>query len=281
MALLVDKLGSRSAEHVSTVDAGAVRAYAAATNDDSSAYRSGEAVPPVFGVVPTWRCFMDVASEVVPPELFPMVVHWEHDMHFHQPLRPGLMLVTQAEAYNVRAGLPGARFTARIESRDADGAPVLEQYSTLLIRGSSGGESTGPDKPPHQFPRSARGAAVGELTVHVDDDQTYRYRDASGDEMPIHVDEAFARRVGLPGVIVHGLCTMAMCSQAVVRTVAGGDPTRVRRLAVRFARPVFPGSDVTTSLYSAGRRDRVSAYPFEAASSGTVVIKDGLAEVED
>ena len=60
--------------------------------------------------------------------------------------------------------------------------------------------------------------------MHVDDDQTYRYRDASGDLMPIHVDDEFARSVGLPGIIAHGLCTMAMCSQAVVTTVAGGDP---------------------------------------------------------
>ena len=65
---------------------------------------------------------------------------------------------------------------------------------------------------------------MGTFSVHVDDDQTYRYRDASGDTMPIHVDDELARSVGLPGIIAHGLCTMAMCSQSVIATVAGGDP---------------------------------------------------------
>ena len=144
----------------------------------------------------------------------------------------------------------------------------------------SDGESGGPEKPDHAFPEDVRAKKVGELTVHVDDDQTYRYRDASGDTMPIHVDDAFAKSVGLPGIIAHGLCTMAMCSQAVVKTVAEGDPSRLRRLAVRFSKPVFPGNDVVTTIYDAGERDGRRAYAFEATSNGDVVIKDGLAEVE-
>ena len=119
------------------------------------------------------------------------------------------------------------------------------------------------------------------FTVHVDDDQTYRYRDASGDTMPIHVDDAFAKSVGLPGIIVHGLCTMAMTSQAIVKSVAGGDPARLKRLAVRFSKPVFPGKDVVTTIYDAGTRDGRHVYAFEATSNGDTVIKDGLAEVAE
>jgi acyl dehydratase len=127
---------------------------------------------------------------------------------------------------------------------------------------------------------------VGEHKIHVDDDQTFRYRDASGDTMPIHTDDEVAKRVGLPGIIAHGLCTMAMCSQAVVRTVADGDPSRLRRLTVRFSKPVFPGDDVVTSVYDAGEMtgpDDASprrAYAFEAATANGRVVKDGRAEVE-
>ena len=119
------------------------------------------------------------------------------------------------------------------------------------------------------------GEPAATFTVHVDDDQTYRYRDASGDTMPIHVDDDFAKSVGLPGIIVHGLCTMAMCSQAVVKTVAGGDPSRLKRLAVRFSKPVLPGNDIVTTVYELGD----GAYAFEATSAGATVIKDGRAEV--
>jgi hypothetical protein len=68
---------------------------------------------------------------------------------------------------------------------------------------------------------------------------------------------------------------MAMCSQAVVKTVAGGDPGRLKRIAVRFSKPVLPGNDVATTIYDLGGGE----YAFEASSGGEVVIKDGRAEV--
>src|SRR5215212_9065106 len=124
----------------------------------------------------------------------------------------------------------------------------------------SEGERGGLDKNDQDFIELAREKKVGELTVHVDDDQTYRYAEASGDNMPIHLDENVAKSVGLPSIIAHGLCTMAMCSQAVVKTVADGDPARVKRLAVRFAKNVFPGNDVVVSIYDAGTAGGRHAY---------------------
>jgi acyl dehydratase len=74
---------------------------------------------------------------------------------------------------------------------------------------------------------------------------------------------------------------MAMTSQAIVKSVAGGDPARLKRLAVRFSKPVFPGNDIVTTIYDAGVRDDRHAYAFEATSNGDTVIKDGLAEVAE
>jgi acyl dehydratase len=274
MALPIEKLGTRYEERTEAIDAERAKAYAAATNDDNPAYESGKYAPPVFGVVPTWDAMLLSAADVIPPDALPFIVHGEQDMHFHQALVPGTVLTTAAEAYNVRVGSSGTRFTSRIVSNDPSGKLVMEVFSTTFIRGMSDGESGGPDKPDHSMP-AAPGDPVATFTVHVDDDQTYRYRDASGDTMPIHVDDAFAKSVGLPGIIVHGLCTMAMCSQAVVKTVAGGDPGRLRRLAVRFSKPVLPGTDVTTTIYDLGGGE----YAFEASSNGETVIKDGRAEV--
>ena len=277
MALPVDKLGTRYEERTATIDPDRAKQYAAATNDDNPAYDSGKFAPPVFGVVPTWEAMGLAVADVVPSESMMMIVHGEQDMHFRQPLTPGMTITTRAEAYSVRVAGSGTRFTIRVTSDDGSGQPVLEQFITMFIRGMADGESAGPDKPDHSFPEDARANPVGEFTVHVDDDQTFRYRDASGDMMPIHVDENFAKSVGLPGIIAHGLCTMAMTSQAVVKTVAGGDPSRVKRLAVRFAKNVFPGDDVTTRIYKIDD----TSYAFEAVSSrGDTVISNGRAEVE-
>jgi acyl dehydratase len=281
MALPLDKLGTTYGPATTVIDADRARAYAAATNDPNPAYEAGKVAPPVFGVVPVWPTMFEAVGDIVPPEAAMFIVHGEQDMHFLQPLVPGQTLVTRSEAYSVRVGGSGTRLTVRVRSDEADrGEPVLDQYVTLFIRGMADGESGGPDKPGHDFPEDARERPVGEHSVHVDDDQTFRYRDASGDTMPIHVDEDFAKSVGLPGIIAHGLCTMAMCSQSVITTVAGGDPARLRRLAVRFAANVFPGNDVVTSIYQAGERAGGGAvYAFEATSQGALVVKNGLAEV--
>lgn len=281
MGLPVEKLGTRYEGRSAVVDPDRAKAYAAATNDDNPAYESGKYAPPVFGVVPTWDALALVVADFVTPEMFMMLVHGEQDMHFHQPLVPGRTLVSVGEAHSIRVSGSGTRFTTRIEATDAeDGSLVLELYNTVFIRGLADGDSGGPDKPDHALPDGVRAHKAGEYTVPVDEDQTYRYRDASGDRNPIHVDEEFARSVGLPGIILHGLCTMAMAGQAVVRTVADGDPARLKRLAVRFSGNVLPGNDVTTTLYDAGSADGRRAYAFEAHSAGRPVIRNGRAEIE-
>ena len=169
----------------------------------------------------------------------------------------------------------GTRFTMRVASADEAGAPVVEQVATMLIRGVEPGADGGPTPPSHAFPPDAKAAKLASSAGSVDLDQARRYAEASGDRNPIHVDDAAAKAVGLTGVILHGMCTMALCGRNVVDELAGGDPTRLRRLAVRFHRPVFPGNDLVTTMYDAGP----GSYAFEAASAGKVVIRDGRAEV--
>jgi acyl dehydratase len=93
--------------------------------------------------------------------------------------------------------------------------------------------------------------------------------------MPIHLDVEFARKVGLPGIIVHGLCTMAFASHAVISQICPHDPARLRRLAVRFSAPALPSHTISTSTW----RTDAGSYSFETvASDGARVITDGRAE---
>jgi acyl dehydratase len=282
MAVDLSTLGTTSEPFDFLVEPERAKAYAAATNDDNPAYASGEYAPPVFAVVPVFDALGAAAVGLIPAEMAMFIVHGEQDMHFHQPLKPGVTLSSTTTPLSVRGAGSGTRITIRTESKDkATGDLVCSQYFTVFVRGLTGAEDGGPDKPAHDFPEAAREKPVGEpYVVHVDDDQTFRYRDASGDMMPIHVDENFAKQVGLPGIIAHGLCTMAMTSQAVIQRVCGGDPAKLERLAVRFAANVIPGNDVETQLYDAGATEGgLASYAFEATSAGAVVIKNGWAEV--
>ncbi len=281
MAFALEKLGTWSPEREFKVEADATRAYAAATNDPIPADRDGDVAPPVFAVVPIWGSLTEAMAAVTPPEVLLLVVHGEQDMRFHQPIVPGMVLRSRAAPVGIRVKLSGTTVVAKVESRDDRGDLVVEHYMTSFFRGVSDGEGAGEEAPSHKLDGAVKAAdPVAVITQQIDADQTYRYADASGDRMPIHLDEEVARQVGLPGIIIHGLCTMAFTSWAVVQEVGGNDPTRLKRLAVRFSRPVLPGQAITTRIWHVGARDGVTTYGFETTNpDGDLVIKNGLAEV--
>jgi len=80
------------------------------------------------------------------------------------------------------------------------------------------------------------GDVVGPVTVPVSRETLVAYANASGDQNPIHQDEAFARSVGLPDVIAHGMWTMG--ASATVVTDWAGDAGRVVEFGTRFIKPV-------------------------------------------
>jgi acyl dehydratase len=252
-------------------------AYAEATNDEHPKHLSGEVAPPVFAVVPVFEVLGPSMGTVVPGELFMTVVHGEQDFVFHQPIVPGMTLVSRAAPVGVHGARSGVQVVAKAITETQSGEPVVEQYMTAFFRGAQLDVHEGEPVTQHGFPEELRGTdPLGSVTHAYDDDQTQRYSKASGDPMPIHLDDNFAKQVGLPGIIVHGMCTMAFASRAVVQTACPDDPTRMRRLAVRFSKIVQPSEKVTTSVWDAGD----GRFPFETVSdNGNVAIKDGLAEV--
>jgi acyl dehydratase len=92
-----------------------------------------------------------------------------------------------------------------------------------------------------------------ELVNTFSREQIARYAEASGDRNPIHLDDDFARSVGLPGVIAHGLLQMGLLARVA------GPPSRLRRLSCRFAGMVRPGDTVTFSATEDGGQVQLSA----------------------
>jgi len=281
MGFAVEKLGQWTDGPEFKVDAERTIAYAAATNDPIPAHQSGELAPPVFAVVPIWDTIAAAMAGVTPPEVLLLVVHGEQDMRLHKPITPGMVLSSTAAPVGIHVKPNGTTVVVKVESRDQSGDLVAEQYMTSFFRGVSDGEGGGEEAPKHKLEGATKSTEpVASVTQQIDTDQTYRYAAASGDNMPIHLDDEVAKSVGLPGIIIHGLCTMAFTSWAAVQAVCAGDPTRLRRLAVRFSRPVLPGQQITTTFWASGEADGNQVFGFETRNGdGDVVIKDGLAEV--
>jgi acyl dehydratase len=116
-----------------------------------------------------------------------------------------------------------------------------------------------------------------ELRVTPDAYLTYRYAGASGDFNPIHIDEDFAKSVGLPGRILHGLWTMAQVARA--HTEAAGGPEKLKRLSVQFRGIGRPGEEVVVRGTVTKVQDGVATVASEAEQAGQRIIRHGSADV--
>ncbi len=265
------------------VTAERIAEYAAATNDPIERHLRGEIAPPVFAVVPAFTSMAPAALSVAPVELLMKLVHGEQDFHFHRPIRPGDTLVVRAKPVGFAGKENGSTVVVYVETRTDAGELVNEQWMTAFFRKVDAGPGTGASAPTHRFDEALRAtdpAAV--VTAHIDEDQTFRYSPASGDPMPIHLDDEIARMSGLPGIINHGLCTMAFTSWAALTEFADGDVERLKRLAVRFAKPVVPGQDIETRFRRSGSESgTTTTYAYETGVGDELVIKDGLAVIAD
>jgi acyl dehydratase len=262
------------------VTAEAIERYARATNDLNQRYLAGDdsVASPIFPIVPAFQFLMEAAMDSELQADLMRLVHGEEEHILHKPIRPGDKLTVHPVIESIEQKDTGETFTVKIEVTNQNDEKVAEVRATSFIRGSgAGGKKASAAEP------AAERTIVFEDSVKVDEDQTYRYAEASGDQNPIHQDEAFAKMAGLPGIILHGMCTMAMATKGAVDGLAGGDPTKVTRVSVRFSKPVLPGQELTTRFWELGSSSgNVTTYGFETYNpDGQAVIKNGEVEIAE
>src|SRR5215211_2548219 len=116
------------------------------------------------------------------------------------------------------------------------------------------------------------GGEMPALKITPDKYVTVRYAGASGDFNPIHIDDDFARQVGLPGKILHGLWTMAQVARA--QTEAGGGPHSLARLDVQFRGMGLPEREITVTGTVDAVRDGVAVVHAVAEQDGRAIIRN-------
>jgi acyl dehydratase len=121
------------------------------------------------------------------------------------------------------------------------------------------------------------GEELPELKITPDRYLTVRYAGASGDFNPIHVDEEFARSVGLPGRILHGLWTMAQVARAL--TDAGGGPHSLERLDVTFRGMALPDREITVTGKVTEVGEAVAKAEVRAEQDGKAIVRGGEADL--
>jgi acyl dehydratase len=123
------------------------------------------------------------------------------------------------------------------------------------------------------------GDAVPELRVTPDKYVPHRYAGASGDFNPIHIDPEFAKAVGLPSTILHGLYSMGLVARANA-AVAGGDPRALKRLSVQFRGMGMPEQEIVVSGTVKSVDGGRVTIDTVAKQGDTEIIKNAEAEIE-
>ena len=123
------------------------------------------------------------------------------------------------------------------------------------------------------------GDRIAELKVTPDKYTPHRYAGASGDFNPIHIDPEFAKAVGLPNTILHGLYMMGLVARTATEA-AGGDPRSLKRLSVEFRGMGAPETEIAVTGTVKSVEDGVVTIDVVAAQGDSETIKNAEAEVE-
>jgi acyl dehydratase len=253
------------------IDASSIEAYADATLDPLSIYRSDDPVaPPVYGIVPIWPGVQAVLADEELGIDVGRVVHGEQRMNFHRLIRAGDELRSEGRIASISEKGANEILVLAFETRAADGSLVISQDVVCVSRGTApgAGSSRAAEKKGGGSREESRPPGVVRA-VTLPDDITFRYAKASGDDNRIHIDEDFARASGLPGIIVHGMCLFAIALQAVIGGPCREDPSQLGSASVRFLRPLRPGGVFEVAVF-----DHAKGCGFEGRGpEGEVVLK--------
>ncbi|MEM6624150.1 MAG: MaoC/PaaZ C-terminal domain-containing protein [Pseudomonadota bacterium] len=233
-----------------------------------------------FAALPTIVCVLGTpgfwAREPDTGITWQKILHGEQGFEIHAPIPPEATVVAQNHIVEIidKGADKGALIYLEREITDkATGQRLATTTSTTFARGDGGfGGPTGPVKAVHALPERDPDTVM-EWPVLPQAALIYRL---SGDPNPLHASPEVAAAAGFKAPILHGLCTLGIAGWAVLKTMAGGDPTRMKALQLRFSAPVFPGETVTTQMWRDG--DIVS---FRALVGDRVVLNNGKAVVSD
>ncbi len=227
--------------------------------------KKGPWVVPSFAVVPAYPALEPLVAKAGAD--MTKVVHGFQSVTLHASIPSSGKLTTVAKLdgiYDLKR-LSQVVFTTRTEH---EGTLLFETEWSLVVRDTGG--FGGPRPPRSEAPKlPSDQTPLFEKTETISPEQALLYR-LSGDLNPLHADPEFAREVGFEqGPILHGLCTYGYVTRAVIEGACGGDPSRLKKIAVQFKKPVWPGESLRTvgfttedgkvaiAAYAGGRPDAV------------------------
>ncbi len=265
--------------------------YAAAVGDMNPRYvddelEGGIVAPPMFAVAATWpiseRMWEYIEADDFPREVLATQVHYTEHLRFYRPIRPGDTLSITGRIAAVVPHRAGTLVVVRYDAVDRRGEPVFCEHMGGLMRGiECSDEGAGAENLPvaSTFPDGA--SPMRQAEIYVPPEAPFVYDGCTGIFFPIHTSTAFAHSVGLPGVILQGTASLALCVREIMNGEAAGDPEALEATACRFTGMVFPGSTVTVRVMGVRPDNEGVDIFFDMVDErGTPAISDGYARLK-
>jgi acyl dehydratase len=197
-----------------------------------------------------------------------MLVHGEQSVALHGPLPVDGSVSSTTTITGIYDKGSGAVVASRTDATDQSTGQLLwTTTNSAFIRGEGG---WGGDRGPSgtlDFPDRAPDHTI---VYPTRTDQALLYR-LNGDRNPLHSDPKFAAMGGFDRPILHGLCTFGFTGRALLHTMCGSDPDRFVSMAARFSKPVFPGEELTVSIWEADEGEAL----FRTSTAAGVVMDAG------
>lgn len=208
------------------------------------------------------------------------VLHGDQSVEIHRPLPPAGTIVGRTRVLAVvdKGKGKGALIVQERRICDRASGDLLATLTyTSFARGDGGfaersGVSDPSPPPPIAVPEEAP-EAICDLPTLPQSALIYRL---CADMNPLHADPDVAQAAGFPRPILHGLCTYGVACHAILKTMCGYDPARLKRLALRFSAPVFPGETIRTEMW---RRDGRVLFRSRVLERDVLVLNNGVAQL--
>jgi acyl dehydratase len=225
--------------------------------------------PLLYGVVPARANIMEVLAGAVPQGIGDTVpiLHGEHLVRCFRPLEVGARLRSSGRHLATEVKSSGSTVTVLVRLRSEAGELLEEHELTSFLPGTRLVDTHGVRTHLPTVKFKDHDVADG-LRLPTDSEQSRRYALASGDLTVFHTSDAEARRYGFPGVIMHGLCTLAVVGNALSARFDGTPGL----IGARFSAPGLPGDDILVRC----QQPDASLARFESqAPDGTCTITRG------
>ena len=204
------------------------------------------------------------------------VVHGEQGFVIHKPLpvEGAIIGKTRVTAVLDKGKDKGALLLTACEVRDrANNDLICTLTSTTFCRADGGfGGPSGPVKAPHPVPESPA-QQVCDLPTLPQAALIYRL---SGDYNPLHADPEYAKKAGFKMPILHGRATFSVVGHALLKTVCGYDPAKLKSMEGRFSSPVYPGETIRTEMWIDGK---IVTFRATVPARNVTVLNNGRAEI--